>query len=85
MSGNLNLASAGSLPTGIKVLLGGAAQASKIFWQVGGGTGATLGTYSTFNGTILSASQVVMQTGSVLNGRALAQTAVTLDVSTVGP
>ena len=85
MSGNLNLAPGGSLPTGIKVLLGGAAQAKNIFWQVGGGTGATLGTYSTFNGTILSASQVVMQTGSVLNGRALAQTQVTLDVSTVGP
>ncbi|TSC81661.1 MAG: periplasmic copper-binding protein, partial [Parcubacteria group bacterium Gr01-1014_20] len=37
----------------------------------------------TFNGTILSAKQIIMQTGAVLNGRALAQTQVTLDGNTV--
>jgi hypothetical protein len=85
IAGNLNIASAGDLATGIKVILSGGAQASNVFWQVGGGTGATLGTYSTFNGNILSATQVVMQTGAVLHGRALAQTAVTLDANPVGP
>jgi hypothetical protein len=85
IAGNLNVASKGSVPAGIKVVLGGAAQASNVFWQVGGGTGATLGTYSTFNGNILSATQVVMQTGAVLHGRAMAQTAVTLDANPVGP
>lgn len=83
IAGNLNIASGGSVPAGIKVLLAGGAQASNIFWQVGGGTGATLGTYSTFNGNILSATQVVMQTGAILNGRALAQTLITLDANSI--
>lgn len=77
IKGNLDIA------TTKQVVLDGGAQAKNIFWQVGGGAGATLGTYSTFNGTILSATQVVIQTGAVLNGRALAQTQVTLDQSTV--
>ncbi len=85
IAGNLTTAAKGSVPAGIKVVLGGAAQASNVFWQVGGGTGATLGTYSTFNGNILSAKQVVMQTGAVLHGKAMAQTAVTLDANPVGP
>src|SRR5680860_312260 len=83
IAGDLNIASAGSVPSGIKVLLSGGALASNVFWQVGGPIGATLGTYSTFNGTILSAKQIIMQTGAVLNGRALAQTQVTLDANTV--
>ncbi len=83
MTGDLSIASGGSVPAGIKVLLTGGAVASNVFWQVGGGTGATLGTYSTFNGTILSAKQIIIQTGAVLNGRALAQTQVTLDANTI--
>ncbi len=88
MAGNLNVGSCASCSSagdfaGIKVTLAGGAKAANVFWQVGGGAGATLGTYSTFNGTILSATQVIMQTGSVLNGRALAQTQVTLDTATV--
>ncbi|MFZ2806003.1 MAG: ice-binding family protein, partial [Desulfosalsimonadaceae bacterium] len=83
IAGDLDIASGGSVPAGIKVILTGGARASNVFWQVGGGTGATLGTYSTFNGTILSAKQVILQTGAVLNGRALAQTQVTLDANAV--
>ncbi|MDA3835952.1 MAG: ice-binding family protein, partial [Spirochaetales bacterium] len=83
IAGDLDIASAGSVATGIKVLLIGGAQASNVFWQVGGVTGATLGTYSTFNGTILSAKQIILETGMVLNGRALAQTQVTLDANAV--
>jgi len=83
IAGNLSIASGGSVPAGIKVVLAGGAQASNVFWQVGGVTGATLGTYSTFNGNILSAKQVIIQTGAVLNGRALAQTQVTLDANVV--
>lgn len=81
--GDLNIASGGSVPTGVKVLLVGGANASNVFWQVGGATGATLGTYSTFNGNILSAKQIIMQTGAVFSGRALADTQVTLDANTV--
>jgi hypothetical protein len=83
VAGNLSIASGGSVPAGVKVILAGGAQASNIFWQVGGSTGATLGTYSTFNGNILSAKQVIIQTGAVLNGRALAQTQVTLDANVI--
>lgn len=83
IAGNLNIASGGTIPTGAKIILTGGAQAKNVFWQVGGGTGATLGTYSTFNGNILSAKQIIMQTGAVLNGRALAQTQVTLDANTI--
>lgn len=78
IAGDLNVASGGTIPLGAKVVLSGGAQAKNIFWQVGGVTGATLGTFSTFNGNILSAKQIIMQNGAVLNGRALAQTQVTL-------
>ena len=83
IAGNLNVASKGSIASGVHVVLEGGAQASNVFWQVGGTPGATLGTYSTFNGTILSATQIIMQTGAILNGRALAQTQVTLEKNTI--
>jgi hypothetical protein len=85
ISGNLNIASGASVPAGVKVILTGGAQVSNIFWQVGGVTGATLGTYSTFNGNILSVKQVIIQTGAVLNGGAFAQTEVTLDANLISP
>jgi len=85
ISGDLNIAAGGTIPSGIKVLLSGGALASNIFWQVAGPTGATLGTYSTFNGIILSAKQIILNTGAVLNGKALAQTAVSLDGNAIQP
>jgi hypothetical protein len=63
--------------SGAVVTLSGGAQAKNIFWQVGGQ--ATLGTTSVFNGNILSKTLIAMNTGAELNGKALAQTAVTLD------
>ena len=63
--------------------LSGGALALNIFWQVGGGTGVTLGTTSVFNGNILAIKAIVLNTGAKLNGRALAQTAVTLDADSV--
>ena len=54
----------------IKVILAGGAQARNIFWQVG--TQATLGTGSTFKGTILADQAITMMTGSTTEGRALA-------------
>ena len=83
IAGDLNIASKGDVASGIKVVLAGEAQASNVFWQVGGPTGATLGTYSTFNGTILSQNDIVIKTGAVLNGKAWAQKAVTLDQNKV--
>ena len=70
--------------SGSNVKLAGAASAHNIYWQVG--SSATLGTTSTFNGSILTGSgSITLATGATLNGRALAQTAgaVTLDSNMV--
>ena len=84
ISGDLTVASGGSILLAPKILLAGGAKASNVFWVVTGPVnGVTLGTYSTFNGVILSATQIVMQTGAVLNGRALAQTQITMDHNVV--
>ncbi len=70
-----------SISNGKRVNLTGGCQAQNIFWQVAGQT--TLGTTSVFNGNILDMTAIVIQTGATLNGRALAQTAVTLDSNNV--
>jgi hypothetical protein len=62
--------------SGAHVILTGGAQAKNVFWQVG--SGVTLGTDSSFSGTILSKTLIAMDSGASLNGSALAQTAVTL-------
>jgi hypothetical protein len=72
ISGNLTMGS------GAKVLLSGGAQAANVFWQVGGGTGVEIGTTAHVEGTILAKKAIHLRTGASLNGRALAQTAVTL-------
>jgi hypothetical protein len=66
---------------GAIVTLAGGAQAKNIFWQVAGA--ATLGTTSNFKGIILSKTMVAFNTGAVMTGRALAQTAVTLDATSI--
>jgi hypothetical protein len=80
---DLPVAAKGNVVAGVKVILAGGAKASNIFWQVGGLTGATLGTFSTFNGTILSAKQAIANTGAVVNGRLFADTQVTLQQNPV--
>jgi hypothetical protein len=83
ISGDLTVPSSGSLP-GIQVILAGGAKASNVFWQVAGSSfGATVGTYNTFNGNIMSSLQVRLQTGAVVNGRALGATQVVLDANPV--
>jgi hypothetical protein len=77
MTGNLTVGS------GVIVSLSGGAQAKNVFWKVAAAPGATLGTYSQFQGVILSATQIIMQTGAKLTGKALAQTEVTLDTNTI--
>eukprot|EP00964_Phaeocystis_antarctica_P120895 scaffold84625_cov69-Phaeocystis_antarctica.AAC.4 len=66
---------------GAIVTLENGAKAENIFWQVAGST--TLYTTVQMEGTILCATNIVFQTGSSLNGKALAQTAVTLDAATI--
>jgi hypothetical protein len=58
------------------------AQACNVFWTVP--SSATLGSYSTFVGTIMAYSSIGLDTGATLNGRALASNgAVTLDHNTI--
>ncbi len=64
-----------------QIILAGDAQASNIFWIVAGQT--TIGTTAVFKGNILDQTAIVLNTGASLNGRALAQTAVTLDANPV--
>jgi Ice-binding-like/Bacterial Ig-like domain len=66
---------------GAIVTLSGGAQAKNIFWQVAGQ--ATLGTTANFKGIILSQTLISFNTGAIMLGRALAQTAVTLDATAI--
>lgn len=69
------------ISSGKKVILEGGARAQNIFWQVAGKT--TLGTTAVFRGTILDKTAIVIKTGARLHGKALAQTAVTLESNAV--
>lgn len=64
-----------------KITLTGGAQAKNIFWQAAGTV--AIGTGSHFEGTVLSQTNITMGNKASINGRLLAQTAVTLDQSTV--
>jgi hypothetical protein len=66
---------------GAQVILKGGALAQNIFWQVAGQT--TLGTTANFKGVVLCKTLIAMKTGAVMSGRALAQTAVTLEKNAV--
>jgi hypothetical protein len=72
-----------TVANGAIITLSGGAKASNIFWQVAGEV--TLGTSSDFKGIILSQTLIAMQTGATFDGKALAQTAVTLDANSVLP
>jgi hypothetical protein len=75
ISGTLSQASA------TKVILSGGALAKNVFWQTAGG--AVIGTTAHSEGTILTKTQIAMNTGASTNGRLLAQTAVTLQKNVV--
>jgi hypothetical protein len=58
------------------------AQACNVFWQVG--SSATLGTASSFRGSILALTSITATTGATVDGRVLARNgAVTLDSNTI--
>jgi hypothetical protein len=78
------IATALTTGSGSRVVLAGSASAHNVFWAVG--TGATLGTTSIFNGSILSnVGSIALLTGATLNGRALQRPAgaVTMDSNIV--
>ena len=75
MGSSLTTASASSVN-----LINGASSCN-VFWQVG--SSATLGTNSTFRGTVMALTSIAVQTGATVDGRALARNgSVTLDTNT---
>jgi hypothetical protein len=75
VAGPLNQASA------TRVTLAGGALAKNIFWQVAGA--ATIGSTAHFEGVVLGKTMIAVNTGASVNGRLLAQTAITLQMSPV--
>jgi hypothetical protein len=69
------------MSSSVRVTLTGGVQAKNIFWVVS--DAVTFGTTSHFEGNILGKTGINMQTGATINGRMLAQTAVTLQMNTV--
>jgi hypothetical protein len=63
--------------SGVNVILAGNARPENIYWQVAGLV--DLGTTSHFEGIILTMTSIAVHTGATVNGRLMAQTAVTLD------
>ncbi|MDA3932430.1 MAG: ice-binding family protein, partial [Tenericutes bacterium] len=66
---------------GIDIILSGGALAENIIWQVA--DTVSIGTGAHFEGTILAMTNISFGTNSSINGSLYAQTAVTLDASTV--
>lgn len=64
-----------------KIILTGGAQAKNIFWQ--SSETVEIGTGAHFEGIVLCQTDIILKNLSSVNGRLLAQTAVTLDMSTV--
>jgi hypothetical protein len=75
VAGTLNQASA------TRVTLTGGALPKNVFWQVAGAM--TIGTTAHFEGIALAKTLIAANTGASVNGRLLAQTAVTLQMNTV--
>ncbi len=70
-----------TVANGVNVVLAGGAVPKNVFWQVSGA--ANFGTTVHFEGVVLSQTGITMNTGSSINGRLLAQSAVTLQSTTV--
>jgi hypothetical protein len=70
-----------SLSSAARINLAGGALSKNVFWQVAGLV--DLGTTAHAEGVILSQTSITLRTGASVNGRLLAQTAVSLDGSTV--
>jgi hypothetical protein len=64
-----------------RITLAGGALAKNIFWQVA--DVVTIGTTAHFEGIVLAKTMIAVNTGATVNGRLLAQTAVTLQMNAV--
>jgi len=77
IAGDLTMAS------NANIYLTGGAQAKNVFWQVGGLTGVIIETSAKFKGIALAQKAINVNTGATVEGRLLAQSAVTLDANEV--
>ncbi len=67
------------------ITLGPTVQAKNIFWQVGGGAGAIIGSAVQFKGIVLADFGISLTPGSTVLGRLFANTLVALSTSTITP
>jgi hypothetical protein len=67
--------------SGAEVILRNGALPENIFWQIAGST--EIGTYSHVEGIFMCNTKIMFKTGSSMNGAALAQTAVTMEATTI--
>jgi len=72
-----------TVAAGTSVNLSGGALPKNIFWQIGGGSGLTVGAGGHFEGIVLAQTAITLITGASINGRMLAQTAVHIAESLV--
>lgn len=70
-----------SIASGARVNLSGGAANHNVFWQTFGQV--KLGAAAHLEGVVLCQTAIILETGATVNGRLLAQTAVTLDQATV--
>ena len=70
-----------TISSAAKIVLTGGALAKNVFWQVSGL--ADVDTTAHIEGVVMSQTSIAMHTGASINGRLLAQTAVTLDGNAV--
>jgi len=70
-----------TVSSAVNVHLTGGALAKNVFWQVAGNV--ELGTTSHLEGIVLCQTMINLRTGASIAGRLMAQTAVSLDASTV--
>ncbi len=61
-----------------RVVLTNGAKAENVYWQIAGPAGAIIGPGAHAQGTLLTQKAITMDSGATLDGKALAQTAVTL-------
>ncbi|MEI7504350.1 MAG: Ig-like domain-containing protein [Paludibacter sp.] len=74
------IASSFTTTTGGNIKLTGGAQAKNIFWQTG--SSATIGTYTTFYGSILALQSITLDSYAVVTGRMLARNGAVVLTST---
>ncbi len=70
-----------TLSSATRIMLTGGALPEHVFWQVAGKV--ELGTTAHLEGIVLTKTEVTLRTGASLLGRVMAQTAISLDASTV--